>query len=38
MTPDGSEMKFLMEGDFYLVALRHAACELQTTTRHELNV
>jgi hypothetical protein len=37
MTPAGPEMK--MEEDFlHLVALGPAACELQTTTRHELNV
>jgi hypothetical protein len=40
MTPAGPEMKtkILMEEDLHRVAVWLDACELQTTTRHELNV
>jgi hypothetical protein len=40
MTPAGPEMKMklLMEEDLHLVELRLAACELWTTTCHELDV
>jgi hypothetical protein len=40
MTPARPEMLMLMlmEEDLHLLKLRLAACELQTTTRHELNV
>jgi hypothetical protein len=34
MTPAGPEKLMLMEEDLHLVALRLAACELWTTTRH----
>jgi hypothetical protein len=41
VTPDGPEMKMLIlmeENLHHLVDLRLAACELQATTHHELNV
>jgi hypothetical protein len=39
MTPAGPDMKMKMKEDFlHFVVLRLAACELQTTTLHKLDV